>query len=909
MAADLLDFEEPIGVLLKEIEALGMMPRTDGARGRHRAARGRVGDLRAELFGALTPWQVVQVARHAGRPGTLDYIERLFTDFVELHGDRRFADDPAIVCGLATYSRRAGARPRPSEGPRHQGKISATSATRSPRATARRCASCASPRSSTGRSSSSSTRPRRIPASSPKSAAWPKPSRSTSARWPARRADRRHVCGEGGSGGALGIAIGDRVLMQQFAIYSVIPPKGARRFSGATPTARSRRRRPSKLTAPDLLAGGLVDAIVPEPLGGAHQDPGRSGIAARGRHRGGAGRESAALAPADRLGRRYGKFRSMGRPGSTSSMRRGDAAPRRAAAALMVAVRLGPPRLRRWAGGRAGRELGARPRHRPTAGAARDHGPRRRPPVPEPVPRPAARSVSARGHGRPSIGSSARSPRGRRSPSTATTTSTASRPPSSSAGRWRCWARTSSTSCPSGCGTATASTAGHRTAGRRGRAPDRVGGLRDPRRWTPPSARANSASTSIVTDHHEPDEELPQALAVINPKRRDCAYPDKHLAGVGVALKLVQALCRRAGKDQWLPGFLKLAAIGTLADVVPLVGREPRHREAGARPALARPAQGGAAGAHRGVGLIGQGDRRLSRRVHDRAARERRRAHEHARHRARGCCSPPTTAAGEEARDSRRSSTRRTSAGRRKSADRRRARKIGRARPRRSARAPCSSSPARAGTAASSASSPPSSSTPITGRRSCSSIDGDVAHGSCRSIPAFDMLAALEACADAPGAVRRASVAAGLTMERSRITALPGSAGRLADHRLQPDDLRPRLRIDGQLGFRRITPRLYGRPQTPGAVRRRQPEPIFWTAGAQVADGPRRLKERHLSMSLRHEGVALRGLFWRAAERAAAIEAARAGTGRSVLDRRIPSTARRTGTDSWLTCVPGVVPV
>src|SRR5881628_2747815 len=76
----------------------------------------------------------------------------------------------------------------------------------------------------------------------------------------------------------------------------------------------------------------------------------------------------------------------------------------------------------------------------------------------------------------------------------------------------------------------------------------------------------------IITDHHEPDAELPPALAVINPKRRDCSYPDKYLAGVGVALKLVQALCRRAGRENWLPGFVKVAAIGTLADVVPLVG-------------------------------------------------------------------------------------------------------------------------------------------------------------------------------------------------------------------------------------------------------------------------------------------------------------------------------------------------
>ena len=76
----------------------------------------------------------------------------------------------------------------------------------------------------------------------------------------------------------------------------------------------------------------------------------------------------------------------------------------------------------------------------------------------------------------------------------------------------------------------------------------------------------------IVTDHHEPGAALPPAFTVINPKRRDCAYPDKDLAGVGVALKLVQALCEKTGNARWLPGFVKIAAIGTLADVVPLVG-------------------------------------------------------------------------------------------------------------------------------------------------------------------------------------------------------------------------------------------------------------------------------------------------------------------------------------------------
>src|SRR5581483_10145658 len=76
----------------------------------------------------------------------------------------------------------------------------------------------------------------------------------------------------------------------------------------------------------------------------------------------------------------------------------------------------------------------------------------------------------------------------------------------------------------------------------------------------------------IITDHHEPDSTLPDAVAVLNPKRHDCDYPDKHLAGVGVALKLVQALSRRRDREKWLPAFVKVAALGTLADVVPLLG-------------------------------------------------------------------------------------------------------------------------------------------------------------------------------------------------------------------------------------------------------------------------------------------------------------------------------------------------
>jgi single-stranded-DNA-specific exonuclease len=157
------------------------------------------------------------------------------------------------------------------------------------------------------------------------------------------------------------------------------------------------------------------------------------------------------------------------------------------------------------------------------------------------------------------------------------------------------------------------------------------------------------------------------------------------------------------------------------------------------------------------------------------------------------------------------------------------------------------------------------------------SVDGDTAHGSCRSIPAFDILAALDACAEHLDRFGGHRAAAGLTMKRGRITLFRDAMTRWADDRLTPDDLRPRLRLDAQLGFRQITPRLMEGVTRLAPFGIGNPKPMFWTSRASLADGPRRMKERHLSMSLRHEGIALRGVFWRAAERAAAIEAARGG--------------------------------
>src|SRR5581483_5691673 len=103
MPPETLEFEEPIAILLKEIEALGMLPHSDARDREMESLRRRIESVRAELYRSLTPWQRVQVARHPSRPGLETFLARLFTNFVEIHGDRRFADDHAIMTGFAEY--------------------------------------------------------------------------------------------------------------------------------------------------------------------------------------------------------------------------------------------------------------------------------------------------------------------------------------------------------------------------------------------------------------------------------------------------------------------------------------------------------------------------------------------------------------------------------------------------------------------------------------------------------------------------------------------------------------------------------------------------------------------------------------------------------------------------------------
>ena len=309
---DLLEFEEPIGVLLKEIEALSMLPRTPDRERSIDSLRRRADEIRAELYANLTPWQRVLVARHPNRPNALDYIERLFTDWDELHGDRRFADDHAIVAGLARYRDEPVAVIGHQKGGDTKQKIYRNFGYARPEGyrKAMRVMQLAE----------KFGRPIIVFIDTP--AAYPGVESEERGVAEAIAFNLREmmmlevpiivlVCGEGGSGGALGIAIGDRVLMQEFAVYSVIPPEGCAAILWRDANRKVEAAAALKMTAPDMLALGLVDAIVPEPTGGAHNNP-DAATALVDQALSAALPDVAALSVDGRLRIRYDKFRKMG---------------------------------------------------------------------------------------------------------------------------------------------------------------------------------------------------------------------------------------------------------------------------------------------------------------------------------------------------------------------------------------------------------------------------------------------------------------------------------------------------------------------------------------------------------------------------------------------------------------------
>jgi single-stranded-DNA-specific exonuclease len=380
----------------------------------------------------------------------------------------------------------------------------------------------------------------------------------------------------------------------------------------------------------------------------------------------------------------------------------------------------------------------------------------------------------------------------------------------------------------------------------------------------------------IITDHHEPEGDLPAALAVINPKRHDCSYPDKYLAGVGVALKLVEALCRRAGKERWLPAFVKVAALGTLADVVPLVGENRVIARLGLGSLSRGPHTVGLRALLECCGLTGKtiDSYQVAFMVAPRVN-------------AAGRMSTPDIATrlllatdeamGEEARGLAQQLNDENLRRQQEEAD-----LVAQA------RKAIETDPAVGahnvlvvggegwhrgviGIAASKLVDAYHKPAIVL------SIDGDVAHGSCRSITDFDMLGALERCSDLFIRFGGHRQAAGLTMEAARVGEFRQRINAWADEVLEPDQLRPRLRIDSPLRLKAITPDLVRGLDALGPFGMGNPRPVFHSAPVEIVDGPRSLKERHLKMTFSQDGRRFRAIAWRAAERADFLEKHRAG--------------------------------
>jgi acetyl-CoA carboxylase carboxyl transferase subunit alpha len=317
MPPETLEFEEPIAVLLKEVEALGQLPRTDAREREVESLKRRIESVRVELYRSLTPWQRVLVARHPNRPGLEDFIQRLFPDFTEIHGDRRFADDHAIVTGLAEYKGQPVVFLGHQKGRDTKQKIFRNFGYARPEGyrKALRVLQMAHKFS----------RPVIVFIDTP--AAYPGIESEERGVAEAIALNLREmmmievpiiviVCGEGGSGGALGIAIGDRVLMQEYSVYSVIPPEGCAAILWRDPAKKVEAATALKITAPDMVALGLVDGIIPEPAGGAHNDY-EAAVALLDQALSAALAEVAALSVPERLEQRYAKFRRMGEEGSS----------------------------------------------------------------------------------------------------------------------------------------------------------------------------------------------------------------------------------------------------------------------------------------------------------------------------------------------------------------------------------------------------------------------------------------------------------------------------------------------------------------------------------------------------------------------------------------------------------------
>jgi len=271
-----MDFEKPIVELEKKIDELKnfISDKKIDISSEVRRLEEKLQHLKKDTYGNLTAWQKVQLARHPQRPYTLDYINMIMSDFIELHGDRAFADDKAIVCGLAKFENRKVALIGHQKG-------------RDTKENLKRNFGCAHPEGYRKalrimRLAEEFGLPIVIFIDTP--GAYPGIGAEERGQSQAIALNLREmarinvpiiavVIGEGGSGGALGIGIADRVCVLENAYYSVISPEGCAAILWKDGAKAPEAAEVLKLTAQDLLKRGIIDEIIPEPLGGAHRDP------------------------------------------------------------------------------------------------------------------------------------------------------------------------------------------------------------------------------------------------------------------------------------------------------------------------------------------------------------------------------------------------------------------------------------------------------------------------------------------------------------------------------------------------------------------------------------------------------------------------------------------------------------
>jgi acetyl-CoA carboxylase carboxyl transferase subunit alpha len=311
-----LDFEKPILELQRKLDELRNHRDTHSLNinleEEMKQIEFKIEEERRRIFSSLTPWQRVQLARHPKRPFTMDYLQTVFTGFSELHGDRLFSDDQAMVGGFARLDG-------------HKVVVLGTQKGRDTKENIRRNFGSAHPEGY--------RKALRLMRLADKFGLPIITLIDTAGAYPGIGAEERHIAeaiavnlremmllqspiiavviGEGGSGGALGIGVADRVLILENAYYSVISPEGCAAILWKDRSAAPKAADALRITAKDLLELGLVDQIVPEPLGGAHNDLDNMAAALKGaliRYLA----ELARLTASERLRLRYAKYRAYG---------------------------------------------------------------------------------------------------------------------------------------------------------------------------------------------------------------------------------------------------------------------------------------------------------------------------------------------------------------------------------------------------------------------------------------------------------------------------------------------------------------------------------------------------------------------------------------------------------------------